>query len=420
MMNSLKDELPGYIIDKRYLVKDWCGEGGFGAVFKGVYQLFGERIRGVAIKIIKKSIPSGQEKEIFSEAIMQIKADASIKDISLQQKIVKVFDFGVIEEKERLGYIIMEFIEGGDLQQEIDRFNGKVPENFSIRYIQEICQGLSVLHKMNPPVIHRDIKAPNILLTKDKEIKISDFGLAAKLDLAYGWKEGVAGTRPYMAPETLTREGRSFTQSDVFSLGVMWYQMATGMLPWDDEIPPNGKEDMEAVNWRHNLRKNVVPQRPEQLNNTFTSGISEIIMRCLTYDHTKRFRDAGELLKAIKSGNITREECLKRADSYLTSGDYKEALSMVRRGLEMPSQHPDKTDFSLRFIKTCAMARLNKNHKETEESFIALREENNARKWFPESDTLNLKRMYKEEKEFCLKIGKVNIARILQKKIDRL
>ncbi len=181
-VTSLQDELKEFIIDRRYRVGEILGEGGFGVVCKGIHEIFGRKIRDVAIKIIKDKIPPGKESMVFSEAFMQINASINIPDVILRDNIVTVYDFGIIKEKGDKGYIIMELVQGGDLAKEIDAFQGPMPPDTALRLILPVIEGMAGLHKLNPPLIHRDLKPENILLTKDEKIKIADFGLSVRLE----------------------------------------------------------------------------------------------------------------------------------------------------------------------------------------------------------------------------------------------
>lgn len=414
----------GDLIDKRYQIDGYIAEGGFGTVYKGRQIIFGETIRPVAIKIIKSAIPPGKEREIFAEAILQLGSEDQIKDPAARAKLARVYDFGIIPGQ-RQGYIIMELIVGSDLQREIDDFKGPMPEDITRKYIIAICEGMAAIHRLEVPIIHRDLKPENVLLTPDKEIKIADFGLAVRLNQTFNWAEGVAGTQIYMAPETLT--GVSFTQSDVFSIGVMWYRMLTARLPFDDEAPPPNIRGQEVVNWRYGRRKSVVPPSPRRFNNTCSERISDILMQCLAFEHASRYRDAADLLAAIRANVTSREECLRLAEQAMQANSFQRAAQLAAEGLSLASRKSDKTNFLFKMILAQAYANLGSVHSgEAQEKyytdaarfFLEVRNENETMKWLTAPEAVTA--LYQSELDFHRAANNSTKIRILERKIQRL
>ncbi len=422
-MNEIKQSMIGVTIDDRYLIEKYLDEGSFGAVFKGSHLKFGKKIRNVAIKIIKESIEPGTESLIFEEAILQARAEANITNSSTLDKMIRVYDFGIMPEN-RFGFIIMEYVDGGSLQAEMSACRSKMPEDTALKYIKAICEGLSALHHLDPPLIHRDLKPDNILLTPKQNIKIADFGLAVRLKKASGWAKGVAGTYAYMAPETLTAEGISYTQSDVFSIGLIWYEMLTGKLPYQlfegEELPAG----MKGINILHRLRKTIRPISPESMNNTCSERICNILMKCLEYTHTKRYKDAGKLLVAIEAEDLTREDRLRLSENAQKEGDWLRACEMAEKGLSMEPDRRDRCDFLLRKCRTISFARtLDKNQpaekKQTAAGmFHKLRTENEEMRWLQAKS--ERRTLLEAELNFYLECEMPLKANILKRKLERL
>lgn len=380
----VQKKLLGQVIDDRYevLSDGFLGEGGFGFVFKGKHRRLGVKIRNVAIKIIKSEIDDDPktEQEIFHEAILQMIAQEEITDLQAREHITKVFDFGVWEVeaeekkdvKRRMGYIIMELIKGSDLSKEIKLFkNGKIPENIATKYIVQVCRGLQALHQLPEPIIHRDIKPENIMLTPDKQAKLTDFGLAYRLNHAFDWAEGVAGTQVYMAPESLRGSGAGIPASDVFSLGVTWYQMITGRLPFDDELPPNGKEDAEANKWRYQRRERILPAPPRHFDSAIPERINDILLKCLKFEPKERYRNVGELLQDIERPDC--EQLILNALDAFEKKKYKSVIKHTEAWLsEQCSTSVQNTEYELMANLSIACAQEKQYEKTIQYSKIAI------------------------------------------------
>ncbi|KAA3657218.1 MAG: serine/threonine protein kinase [Calditrichaeota bacterium] len=415
-LENLSKDLLGYTIDNRYHIESFLGEGGFGAVFLGHHIILGEPIRDVAIKIIKQEIPIGKEKEIFSEAIMQVTADANMAD-DAKDRIVQIYDFGLIEEKGRIGYIIMELIDGGDLGSELKAFCGPMPENIANKYIAEIAKGIAGLHALEKPIIHRDLKPDNVLLTKEKKIKIADFGLAARLNNAYHFAEGVAGTQLYMAPETLVG-AYAYTQSDIFCIGVIWYQLLTNKFPFDDDITPNGKEDENAAKWRYEQRKKVKPKSPtEWHNNTCSEETERMIYKCLRFTHTERYRNAKELFDALQQKKMSRQDYFDAAIIAFEKKDFSAALSNAEAGISLNKNKNDALQFKLKHVMANTCKELG-NFEDAARLYTELRLDNDkSKRIYLENELIEL---YENECVSHEKMGHNSKVNILTKKIKRL
>jgi serine/threonine protein kinase len=212
------------------------GQGGMGAVYKARQK---QLDRLVALKILPPEI---SQTEAFAERFTrEARSMAKLNN----PRIVSVFDFGQTEEG--LFYFIMEFVDGTDLRHVIQE--GGLSSKEALALVPQICEALQYAHEEG--IVHRDIKPENILLDKKGRVKISDFGLAKLLDkpataytlTAAGHK---MGTPHYMAPEQIEHPGQVDHRADIYSLGVVFYEMLTGELPIGRFAPPSKKVHVDV------------------------------------------------------------------------------------------------------------------------------------------------------------------------------
>jgi tRNA A-37 threonylcarbamoyl transferase component Bud32 len=212
------------------------GQGGMGAVYKARQK---QLDRLVALKILPPEI---SQTEAFAERFTREARSMAKLNHPL---IVSVFDFGQTEEG--LYYFIMEFVDGTDLRHVIRA--GELSPKEALAFVPQICEALQYAHEEG--IVHRDVKPENILLDKKGRVKISDFGLAKLLDkpataytlTAAGHK---MGTPHYMAPEQIEHPGQVDHRADIYSLGVVFYEMLTGELPIGRFAPPSQKVQVDV------------------------------------------------------------------------------------------------------------------------------------------------------------------------------
>ncbi len=215
----------------RYKIKRKIGVGGMGAVFEATNTTDNSRI---AIKIISPHLGNNQT------FIRRFQREAKVGWALSHPNIIKVHEFGETGEKEdKLYFMAMEFVEGESLKTYLSR-SGPLPANKCLEILRPLCEGLEAAHKRK--ILHRDLKPDNIMLTTTPEgketVKLADFGLVKLLEPDSDITKGsnltqageVFGTPHYMAPEQVLGQPTSMT-SDIYSLGVMAYQMLTGKLP---------------------------------------------------------------------------------------------------------------------------------------------------------------------------------------------
>ena len=217
----LQAELSGYE------VRDLIGIGGMGAIYRG-YQP--QLDRQVAIKVLKPGEGISGE---FSE---HFRTEAQAMARMNHTHIIAVHDFG--ETESGLLYIVMEFVEGELLFDLIEQ--KRITKESAIEIMRQVCDALQYAHYQG--VVHRDIKPANIMISSANEVKIADFGLA-KLNLMDGGSRGLGdeayGTAEYVAPEVMDDDAEVDHRADIYSLGVLFYELLVGQPPRGDYLPPS-------------------------------------------------------------------------------------------------------------------------------------------------------------------------------------
>jgi serine/threonine protein kinase/tetratricopeptide (TPR) repeat protein len=264
----------GSIFADRFQVIEELGKGGMGKVYRVLDQKLHEE---VALKLIKPEIASDKQ------TLERFKNELKLARKVSQKNVGRMFDMG---EEKGTHYITMEYVPGEDLKSSIRRF-GQLPIGKSISIAEQLCEGLSEAHGIG--IVHRDLKPSNIMIDKQGNVRIMDFGIARSLKGKGITGAGVIiGTPEYMSPEQV--EGKDIDQrSDIYSLGVILYEMLTGGVPFEGDTPL-------SIAYKH---KNEAPQDPSQINVQIPKDLSQLIMKCLEKDKEKRFQSAAEVRSAL-------------------------------------------------------------------------------------------------------------------------
>jgi serine/threonine protein kinase len=248
----------------------------------------------MAMKIIKEPLSATtNKKDVFREVTLACQLR--------HENIISIFDAAEIsdfEDGKSHAYFVMEYVSGGDLEHflnsyiEIDMF---MPIGLCLDLIKQILSGLNTLHSANPPIIHRDLKTNNVLLSfnacGDIIIKISDFGFAKEVTTTISDID-IAGTRPYMAPELFNKSVS--TKSDVYAVGVMFYQLLTNRYPYNVSDYTT-EELVDLKPWKKELKP------PSHYNEHVFKSLDEIVLKCLDANPNNRYSDAGELLRDVEN-----------------------------------------------------------------------------------------------------------------------
>jgi len=264
----------------RYEIVGELGRGAMGVVYKAVDPVIG---RTVAVKTIRLS----EEGTGLSrpELLTRFQTEARAAGLLTHPNIVVVFDAG---EEDGLYYITMELVEGKSLQALLDDGHA-FPLPRTLRIMDQTCSALQFAHERN--VIHRDIKPANLMLTADDTVKVTDFGTAKILQFGTVQQTAhVMGTPSYMSPEQV--KGRAVDgRSDIFSLGVMLYEMVTGEKPFPGQ-------NITTVIYKI---VNEEPVPPRQINPSIHAGISTVVMRALEKDPDQRYQSCREMLEDLRN-----------------------------------------------------------------------------------------------------------------------
>lgn len=263
------------VLGGRYLLKDKVGNGGMASVFRAQDQVLD---RTVAVKIM---LPQYAGDATFAARFKQ-EAQAAA---GLQSPyIVGVYDWGKDGDTY---YIVMEYLRGTDLKSGI-RSHGALDPKKVAQIGSQICGALSVAHKHE--IIHRDIKPQNIMVLPDGNIKVMDFGIARAKNSHLTQDNNVLGTAHYVSPEQ-TRGQDLGPTSDIYSLGVVMYECATGRVPFDGD-------DAISVALK---QVNELPVPPSQVNPGVDPALERIILKCMEKDAANRFQTADELRDVLNA-----------------------------------------------------------------------------------------------------------------------
>lgn len=269
--------LEGKLLGNRYEIIQKIGNGGMATVYKATDIILK---RSVAVKILRDEFTTDEE------FIRRFEAEAQSAARLTHANIVSIYDVGV---EGSLYFIVMELIQGKTLKEIIVEEQGPLPWKWSVNVAIQIAQALEMAHRNN--IIHRDIKPHNIIITEDGTAKVTDFGIAKAVSNSTITAFGTTiGSVHYFSPEH-ARGGFTDAKSDLYSLGVVMYEMATGKVPFDADTPV-------SVALKHMQED---PVEPIELNPNLPSSVNKIIMKALKKDPTLRYQTSTEMLIDLKA-----------------------------------------------------------------------------------------------------------------------
>ncbi len=290
-LETPRDELAtGSTFAGRYQIIEELGKGGMGHVYK----VFDREVNAkIALKLIKPDVAAdrGTIERFRNELRMA-------RDIS-HKHICRMYDLG---REGRLYYITMEYVPGEDLKAMI-RMSGRLGIGTTVTLARQLCEGLAEAHRRG--IVHRDLKPSNVMIDRDGQVRILDFGIARSIRTKGLTEAGVIiGTPEYMSPEQV-EGGEVDARSDLYSLGIILYECLVGRVPFEGETP-------FSVGVK---QKTETPDNPRELNPDIPEDLGRLVLKCLEKDPDKRYRTAEELgaeLERIAKRIPTTERLLPR------------------------------------------------------------------------------------------------------------
>lgn len=268
--------LEGKVLGGRYEIINKIGNGGMATVYRATDLVLK---RYVAVKILRDEFTTDEE------FIRRFETEAQSAARLTHPNIVSIYDVGV---DNGVYYIVMELIQGKTLKEIIVEERGPLPWKWSVNVAIQIASALEMAHKNN--IIHRDIKPHNIIITEDGIAKVTDFGIAKAVSNSTITAFGTTiGSVHYFSPEH-ARGGYTDAKSDLYSLGVVMYEMVTGKVPFDADTPV-------SVALKH-MQEDPIP--PIEENPNLPEAIDKIIMKALKKDPMLRYQTATEMLQDLR------------------------------------------------------------------------------------------------------------------------
>ncbi|HEY3253543.1 MAG TPA: serine/threonine-protein kinase, partial [Polyangiaceae bacterium] len=299
---------PGTLVGHRYLIRHFIARGGMGEVYEAFDRDLQQR---VALKTVTSTACDN------ASAVRRLKAEVQLARRVSHPNVCRIYDFGthlMAETDSAVSFLTMEFVEGETLGQRL-RSTGALPIEDARKLGRQLLQGLNAAHEAG--VLHRDFKSDNVMLREEANGGCSplilDFGLARALDDGARTNSSssnpMLGTFSYIAPEQLQGRPHS-TASDVYSFGIVWFEMLTGKLPFVSQSSP-----LDAALAR--LRRSAVA--PSSKNPLVPADLDSIVLGCLRRSPKDRFRTASEVLGVLDALEArTRDSFQKRKLAPLT------------------------------------------------------------------------------------------------------
>ena len=317
------------VLDGRYELLERVGMGGMAVVYKAMDKMLN---RYVAVKILREEYKENEE------FIRRFKVESQAAASLSHQNIVQIYDVG---EEDGLHYIVMELLEGETLKSYMNSKGGKLSRREAMNFSMQICRAVEHAHSKH--VVHRDIKPQNIVLTESGKIKVADFGIARAANNTTTVNSGsyAVGSAHYLSPEQ-ARGGYTDHRSDIYSLGVVMYEMFTGKLPFD-------AEESISVVMKHIHEEPVLPS---DINPDISPGIEAIIVRAMRKEQRLRYNSATEILEDLvavyqnPSVDITELNAYDEADASIPTKQPSSQREIARRS----SKKKKKADTKKRLL----------------------------------------------------------------------
>ncbi|MGL4762484.1 MAG: serine/threonine protein kinase [Sarcina sp.] len=296
------ENLEGIIIEKKYQLVEKVGKGGMGAVYLANDLKLNTYW---AVKVIRKGKDSGD-----------LLAEPNMLKVLQHPMLPRITD---ISESDKYFFIVMDFVNGKTLEN-IAQSVGKIKEETVIEWAKQICNALDYLHNLKPnPIIYRDMKPENVMLTKEGTIKVIDFGIAREFKIHASEDTNYLGTRGYAAPEQYRiSNSQTDSRTDIYGLGVTMYRLLTNKTP--DEPPYE-----------------IKPVR--MIDSKLSEGIEHIVIKCTALDPNLRYNNVREVLHDLDNvknigSKVERANRIRRIKMILTIIIMIFSISTISSGLE--------------------------------------------------------------------------------------
>ncbi len=307
IQTPVKELTTGSTFAGRYQVIEELGKGGMGHVYKAFDTKIKEK---VALKLIKPEVAS--DKETIERFNNELRLARRIR----HKNVCGMFDIGEVEGAH---FITMEYVHGEDLKSMI-RMAAGLSVGAVLSIGKQVCDGLAEAHSLG--VVHRDLKPQNIMIDKGGNAKIMDFGIARSIrEKGITGPSVMIGTPEYMSPEQAEAKEVDH-RSDIYSLGIILYEMATGRVPFEGETAL-------SIAMKH---KGEIPKNPKQFNPNIPDDLSGVMLKCLEKDRAKRYQTAAEVrseLEKIEKGIPTTERIVPERKT-LTSREITVKFSLKK------------------------------------------------------------------------------------------
>ncbi|MBU3107218.1 Stk1 family PASTA domain-containing Ser/Thr kinase [Clostridium gasigenes] len=294
--------MKGIVLGNRYELLEKIGEGGMAEVYKARCNKLN---RFVAVKILRKQFANNEE--ISQKFKKEATAIANLSDAN----IVNILDVGTQDD---IDYIVMELVNGKTLKDVIT-FNGNLGYATAIKIGLQIAKALDCAHKNN--IIHRDIKPQNILITENGDVKVTDFGIAKSTDSSTITNTtSIIGSAHYLSPEQ-AKGTYIDCRADIYSLGIVLYEMVTGKLPFEGDSPV-------TVALKHLQEE---PVAPKNINSAIPDSLNKLILKAMEKEAVKRYQSAKDIIQDLQK--IQQNPDIIISDKPIQDNQYTIVMSPV-------------------------------------------------------------------------------------------
>lgn len=311
------DNFDSFEIGGNYRTLEYIGSGDTGIVYKGLNINLNSF---VAIKFLKPELT--RSNKFISHLNQELNAVFELN----HPNIVNVKE--IVKDEDKY-YIIMEYVDGVNLH-DIIKNNNILPFEVSINIIKQISEGLSYAHSKE--VIHRSLQPENIIISKDKKVKIINFGISHAIANTWLTMTGTTVSNvEYMSPEQAEGEIIDY-RSDIYSLGIMAYELFTGQVPFKRE-----KQTILQLAMKH---INAIPELPSKINKELPSWIEDIIIKCIEKKTSDRFQNLNDIIKAFDN----QDDVQKKLDLFISSKVENEKDNIGMKELEYFLSNDNKNE----------------------------------------------------------------------------